>query len=316
LKSKVMRIHIAAFALIVNLGAANSVARRAGSVLDAHDFCREGVYGNPDATCDPLNPSNKGLDPRVVDAARKAISFPLKAGGAQLYYGDGRPMQAPHGALVRATGSVRLNYGMRLERGGRTYFMAWQTNSDHPKGSPDKNATGWVAADDMTEEGAKAAKLVIPRRLGSLERPLARDASGKPRTFVVNGNNEQAKAATCLEWAYIGVTGHHLDKVINFLNLHDGRAGLQMLVNLPDVPGGGIAADCFANGTSFSAAADTNNNLITVPIPVFDKDGAQHVLTFIYGRAGETWGWMVKDWLDERPDLPAGDDKPVERSKG
>jgi hypothetical protein len=310
-----MRIPIAAFTLIMAVCAADSLARRAGSALDLPDPCRENDYGNPEDTRDPLNPSNKGLKPRVVDAAGKAIPFPLEAAGAQLYYGDGQPMRTPQGALVRARCSVFLNYGMRLERDGRTYFMAWQTNSDEPEGSPERNATGWVAADDMTEEGAKAAKAVIPRRLGSLKRPLAGDASGKPRTFVVNGNNERAKAATRRELAYIGVTGHHRDKVINFLNLHDGSAGLQMLVNLPNVPGGGIAEDCFPNGTSFIAAADTNNDLITVLIPVFDNQGAQHVLTFIYGRAGETWGWMVKDWLDERPYSRPEDDSRIERSK-
>jgi len=310
-----MRIHITAFALIMTLCAANSLARRAGSALDTPDSCSEVVYGNPEDTRDPLNPSNKGRNPRVVDAAGNAISFPLKAGGAQLYYGNGQPMRTPQGAPVRATGSVCLNYGMRLEKDGRTYFMAWQTNHDDPTDSPKKNATGWVAADDMTEDGAAAAKAAIPRRLGSVERPLARDASGEPRTFVVNGTNERAKAATRLELAYIGVANHRRDKVINFLNLHDIRAGLQMLVNLPNVPGGGIAEDCFPNGTSFTAAADANNDLITVSIPVFDKRGAEHVLTFIYGRAGETWGWMVKDWLDERPRSRAEDDRRIERSK-
>jgi hypothetical protein len=310
-----MRIHIAAFALIMTLGAANSLARRAGSALDAPDPAREGVYGNPEDTRDPLNPSNKDRNPRVVDAAHHAISFPLKAGGAPLYYGNGQPVLTPQGEPVRATGSVYLNYGMRLERAGRTYFMAWRTNPDAPPDSPKKDATGWVSADDMTEDGAAAAKAAIPRRLGSVERPLARDAGGKPRTFVVNGDNERAKAATRLELAYIGVTGHHRDKVINFLNLHDGRAGLQMLVNLPDVHGGGIAEDCFPNGTSFTAAADANNDLITVPIRVFDKRGGEHVLTFIYGRAGETWGWMVKDWLDERPHSRAEDGRRIERSK-
>ena len=129
------------------------------------------------------------------------------------------------------------------------------------------------------------------------------------------GTNERAKAAKCLELAYIGVANHHRDKVINFFNLHDGRAGLQMLVNLPNVPGGGIAEDCFPNGTSFTAAADAKNDLITVSIPVYDKGGAGHVLTFIYGKAGETWGWMVKDWLDERPGSRAEDDRRVEGAK-
>jgi hypothetical protein len=310
-----MRILIAVVALIMALCAANSVVRCALSAVDTPDPCRENDYGNPEDTRDPLNPSNKGLKPRVVDAAGKAISFPLKAGGAQLHYGNGQPMRTPQGAVVRATCSVALNYGIRLDKEGRTYFMAWQTNSGDPAGDPEKDATGWVLADDMTEEAAKTAKAVIPHRLGNLKRPLAGDAGGKPRTFVVNGNTEQAKAAQSLEWVYIGITGHHRDKVINFLNLHDGSAGLQMLVNLPNVHGGGIASDCFPNGTSFIAAADTNNNLITVSIPVFDKEGAQHALTFIYGRAGESWGWMVKEWLDERPDSRAGDYTPVERPK-
>jgi hypothetical protein len=279
----------------------------AGTADEPADSCPENVYGNPEYTRDPLNPSNKGLDPRVVDAARQAIAFRLKDDGAQLYYGDGQPMRTPQGVQVRVTGSVRLNYGIRLERDGRTYFMAWETNSDHPQGSPDRNATGWVAADDMTERAAKDAHKIIPRRLGSLARGLATDANGKPRTFVVNGNNERAKAAKSCDLAYIGVSNHNRDGVVNFLNLHDGAAGLQMLVNLPNVPGGGIAADCFPNGTLFSAAAGTNNDLITVSIPVFDKQGAQQVLTFIYGRAGETWGWVVKDWLDERSESRAED---------
>jgi hypothetical protein len=251
-ESNIMRIHITAFALIMALCAANSLARRAVSVLDPPDSSRVRVYGNPEHTDDPLNPSNKGRNPRVVVDA----SFPLQASGAQLYYGDGQPMRTPQGAMVRATGSVHLNYGMRLERDGRTFFMAWDTNHDDPEDSPKKNATGWVAADEMTDDGAAAAKAAIRHRLGNVERPLARDAGGKPRIFVVNGNNERAKAATRLELSYIGVANHNRDKVINFLNLHDGCAGLQMLVNLPNVPGGGIAEDCFPNGTSFTAAAD------------------------------------------------------------
>ena len=74
-----MRIHIAAFALIMTFCAANSLARRAGSALDPPDSCRGAVYGNPEDTRDPLNPSNKGRNPRVVVDA----SFPLKAGGAR-----------------------------------------------------------------------------------------------------------------------------------------------------------------------------------------------------------------------------------------
>lgn len=304
-----MRIHIAAFALSMSLCAASDPA------LDAPDPCGESVYGNPQDTRDPLNPSNKGLKPRVVDAAGKAVSFALKPGGALLHYGDGQPMRIPHDTPARATCSVYLNYGMRLERHGRTYFMAWRTDPDDPAGDPARNATGWVAADDMTEAAARAAKEVIPRHLGGVKRRFATDARGEPRTLVVNGDNERAKAAACLDLAYIGVANHRRDKVINFFNLHDGRAGLQMLVNLPDVPGGGIAEDCFPNGTSFTAAAGANNELITVSIPVFDKVGAEHVLTFIYGKAGETWGWMVKDWLDERPQSRAEDDKRLDRSK-
>ena len=204
---------------------------------------------------------------------------------------------------------------MRLEREGQTYFLAWETHTGDPAGSPKENATGWVAEADMTADGAAAAKAAIPRRLGSLERPLARDAGGKPRTFVVNGTNQRAKEAASLELSYIGVANHHRDRVINFLNLHDGRAGLQMLVNLPNVRGGGIAEDCFPNGTSFTAVADANNDLITVTIPVFDKGDAEHSLKFIYGRAGETWGWMVKDWLDEGPRSRADDDSPVKGAK-
>jgi hypothetical protein len=190
---------------------------------------------------------------------------------------------------------------MRLERDGRTYYMAWRITPDGPPDKFKKDATGWVCADDMTEDGAAAAKRAIPRRLGSIERPIARDAGGKPRTFVVNGNNERAKAATNLKLAYIGITRGSRDQVVNFLNLHDNSAGLQMLVNLPNVHGGGIAADCFPNGTVFTAAACANNNLITVCIPVLDERDGEHPLTFIYGKAGETWGWMVKDWLDEGP---------------
>jgi hypothetical protein len=290
-----MRIHIAVLTWIRTICAAFSPAHRAASTLDASAPDREFVYGNPQDTCDPLNPSNKGLDPRVVDHGGNVISFPLKASGAQLYYGDGQPMRT-NGELIHATGSVRLNYGMRLEREGRTYFMAWQTNHDDPADSGKKNATGWVAADDMADDGA-AAKAAIPHRLGNVERPLAKDPGGKPRTFVVNGTNEQATAAAHNDWKYTGVHGHH-DKVINFFNLHNGSAGLQMLVNLPNVPGGGIAQDCLPNGTLFTAAADQNDELITKCIPVRDKHDAEHSLTFIYGTAGDTWGWIVKDWLD------------------
>jgi hypothetical protein len=263
---------------------------------------RASVYGNPDKTTDPLNPSNKGLNPRVVDAEGKRRSFPLKAADAPLYLGTGQPMRTPQGAIVRVRDdSVRLNYGMRLERDGRTYFMAWQTNHDAPQGDITKNATGWVAADDLTEEGAAAAKAAIPRRLGNVERPIARDATGKPRTFTINGASQQAKTAAALDLKYIGVTGGHHNRVINFCNLHDGQAGLQMLMNLPDMPGGGIAADCFPNGTPFTAAADEHNHLITKPIQVHDQHGTWHTLTFIYGKAGDTWGWLVKDWLDDGP---------------
>ena len=34
------------------------------------------------------------------------------------------------------------------------------------------------------------------------------------------------------------------------------------------------------------------------PVTVYDKHNAEHTITFIYGKAGDTWGWMVKDWLD------------------
>jgi hypothetical protein len=137
-----MRAHIAGFTLILTLCAANSVARRAGSALDEPDSSSAVVYGNPEDTRDPLNPSNKGHNPRVVDTADKAMSFPLKAAGAQLYYGDGHPMRTTQGAPVLAHGSVNLNYGMRLERNGRTYFMAWGTNHDDPLDSPRRTPPG------------------------------------------------------------------------------------------------------------------------------------------------------------------------------
>jgi hypothetical protein len=226
------------------------------------------------------------------------MSFQLKDAGAQLYYGTGQPMRSPKRELVRATDAVCLNYGMRLEREGRTYFMAWLAKQDPSAHIPKNNATGWVAADDMTAGGAAAARATIPHRLGNIERPIARDAHGNPLTFVVNGENAQAIAAKTLDLKYIGVANHRRDKVINFFNLHEGRAGLQMLVNLPDVRGGGIAADCFPNGTLFTAAAQANNALITRPITVYDNQNAEHTITFIYGKAGDTWGWMVKDWLD------------------
>jgi len=288
-----MRIRIVASAWVLALGAA-LCERPAPALAAGGDF----TYGNQEDTRNPLDPSNKGLNPRVVDAAGNVRSFPLKAAGAQLYYGTGQPMRTANGEPIRASGAVCLDYGMRLEKDGRTYFLAWQTNHDAPAGSGTKNATGWVAADDMTEDGAVAARAAIPHRLGNLERPIATDAHGKPRTFVVNGENVQAEAAAALELAYIGVANHRRDKVVNFLNLHDGRAGMQMLVNLPDVRGGGIAEDCFPNGTAFTAAADLNNELITRPITVYDKQNVMRTITFIYGKAGDTWGWMVKEWLD------------------
>lgn len=229
------------------------------------------------------------------------MAFPLKTGGAQLYYGTGARMRTPQGEWVRATGWVYLNYGMRLEREGRTYFLAWKTNPDAPADSGKKNATGWVAADDLTDEGARDANRAIPHRLANIERPIARDARGQPRTFIVNGTNEPAQTAASRDYKYRGVANGNLDRVINFFNLHDGRAGLQMLVNLPNVPGGGIAEDCFPNGTVFTAAANAHHGLITESIRVQDKEKAEHTLTFIYGKAGATWGWMVKDWLDEGP---------------
>jgi hypothetical protein len=66
----------------------------------------------------------------------------------------------------------------------------------------------------------------------------------------------------------------------------------------PDMHGGGIAADCFPNCTVFTAPAGEYGRLITRCVTVYDKQGAEHTLTFIYGKAGDTWGWMVKDWLD------------------
>src|SRR3954471_3657993 len=78
------------------------------------------VYGNPTETRDPHDPSNKGINPRVVDADRRVRSFALRPGGGPLYYGTGAPMRTPRGEPVRVGGAVRLNYGMRLDRGGRT----------------------------------------------------------------------------------------------------------------------------------------------------------------------------------------------------
>ena len=293
-----MQARIATLAAILAVCAACAPVPSPGTPHDAPAPSQRFVYGNPEDTTDPLNPSNKGRNPRVVDGEGKVKCYPLRAGGAPLTYGDGQPMRTPQGALVRATGAVRLNYGVRLVRDGRTYFMAWQTNPDDPPDSGKKNATGWVAADDMTEGSAAAANADIPHRLGSVERPVARDSGGRPRTFVVNGTNAPAKAAAARELAYIGVANHHRDRVVNFLNLHDGRAGLQMLVNLPDVPGGGIAQDCFPNGTTFTAGAGEGGGLITRPVRVYDKEDREQALTFIYGKAGQTWGWMVKDWLD------------------
>ena len=146
-----MQLRVTALASLLAVCAACSPVRRASPALDAPAPDPAFVYGNPEDTTDPLNPSNKGLNPRVVGPDGNVVSFPLKAGGAQLYYGTGQPMRTPKGVLVRATGWVRLNYGMRLDRGGRTYFLAWQTNHDDPTDSGKKNATGWVAADDMTE---------------------------------------------------------------------------------------------------------------------------------------------------------------------
>src|SRR3954447_8544245 len=129
---------------------------------------RGSVYGNPGDTKDPLNPSNKGFTPRVVDEQGVTVAFPLKkAGGTQLYYGNGEPMRTPTAELAQVKDDyVRLNYGMRLERDGHTYFMGWQMNHTEPEGSITRMATGWVDAADMTEAGAAAAKAAIPRRLG------------------------------------------------------------------------------------------------------------------------------------------------------
>jgi hypothetical protein len=54
------------------------------------------------------------------------------------------------------------------------------------------------------------------------------------------------------------------------------------------------SADCLALiNNSFSR----NHGLITKP-KAYDKDGAAHTLTFIYGKASTTWGWVCRDWLD------------------
>jgi hypothetical protein len=262
---------------------------------------RESVYGNPKETTDPLDPSNKGYSPRVVDDEGRNVIFPLKkAGGTQLYYGNGDPMRTPQGDLAQVKDDyVRLNYGMRLDRDGHTYFMGWQMNHTEPEGSITRMATGWVDANDMTPEGAAAAKGAIPRRLGNIERPTAKDASGKPITFTVNGANDQGKSAKTMDLYYLGVSGGKAhDRLVNFMNLHDGRCGLQMLMNLPDMPGGGICMDCFPNATKFTAAADEHNNLITKTQQVYDKDNKPLTLTFIYGNVGESWGWMCKEWLE------------------
>ena len=49
---------------------------------------------------------------------------------------------------------------------------------------------------------------------------------------------------------------------------------------------------------ALAAAADVNNQLITRPVTVYDKQNVKRTITFIYGKAGDTWGWVVKDWLD------------------
>jgi hypothetical protein len=90
-------------------------------------------------------------------------------------------MRTPQGAPVRAGGRVRLNYGMRLAQGRRTYFMAWQTNHDAAAAGAGRDATGRFAADDMTEDGARCANAAVPRGLGSVDRPIAKDAGGTPR---------------------------------------------------------------------------------------------------------------------------------------
>ncbi len=46
-------------------------------------------------------------------------------------------------------------------------------------------------------------------------------------------------------------------------------------MNLPDVANGGIAEDCFPIGTTFTAAASANNQLITREIPVYRADSAR-----------------------------------------
>jgi hypothetical protein len=262
------------------------------------------IYGNPKgarlpALGDPgalLNPSNQGHNPRVVDAAQgKDATFALRNTGAQLYYGNGQPMVTARGGLVMAKDAVFLNYGMRKDRNGQTFFMAWRTNRNLPE-SQGGESTGWVCASDMADDGA-AALAAIPYRLANVRQPLAMEANGGSMTFVVNGNNQNAVHAVELDLKYKGFHGN-TDSIKNFLNLHDGNNGIQMLVNLTNVPGGGIAEDCLPNGTTFVAAADAENNLIVVTVPVFDKNREQRTLAFIYGNSLDTWGWVVKDWLD------------------
>ena len=130
------------------------------------------------------------------------------------------------------------------------------------------------------------------------EGPALDDAAGQDRHHQDHPGGERHQLDRAHPSRIFGVANHHRDRVVNFLNLHDGRAGLQMLVNLPDVPGGGIAQDCFPNGTTFTAAAGEGGGLITRSVRVYDKEGREQALTFIYGKAGQTWGWMVKDWLD------------------
>lgn len=73
-----MPIRIAILASIMTLCAACSPVSCASSGLGASTSDRDFVYGNPKDTRDPLDPSNKGLNPRVVDAQGNAISFPLR----------------------------------------------------------------------------------------------------------------------------------------------------------------------------------------------------------------------------------------------
>jgi hypothetical protein len=127
----VMSFRAATLASIMAACAACCPAGRLSPASGAPTPGPDSVYGNPQYTTDPLDPSNKGRNPRVVEAdgnaddtRPKAAWFDLKPGSAPLYDGTGKPMGLPHEPPVVAKDRVNLNYGMRLERGGRTYYMA------------------------------------------------------------------------------------------------------------------------------------------------------------------------------------------------